>query len=288
LKNVTDIYDLLFVEDSLGKGFCSEECILQFYDPLINHLVLELQRLKTIFEIDDSGLISLNKEDLKEFYNQTRVNPDIKMSVVNNLDQTFHIYKKEYNLNNQRYFYVMVCFVLEEKPSVVLNHFCTDSKELYDQYTKISEGEKQHPKKDISDLDNEQLVKKDIELTDDQTNNLELVKSELLAQIINLDIDDDIDEAEYYLYEQYIPLTLEEPEEKFQLVDIDENLYLFVKSFQDGPVGIYYFVFSLKITLEGLDDTEAFLPALAMPSQKAAVYEHFKSQADVLISKTTN
>ncbi len=287
-NKVEDIHELLFVEDTLAKGFCSEPCILNFYEPLISQLHKEELRLRASLNIPLNESLDLDKESVQMKYEQTRQYPDEIRLVQNGTEQEFYIYVKEFHEDGKVYYYVMICFSLDGKPSVVLAHFMTLNYELVQHYLIGEDATLEDSVIDEDESIDDDLMKKDISLDSSHTERIELIKSELLAQIITLDIDDDIDETEYFLYEQYIELTLEEPEEKFGCTDIEDDLFLFVRSFQDGAMGIFYLVFTLKITLKGYENSEVYVPVLSIPTNSAELLEHFKDQSEVLVQKLTN
>ena len=58
-KLISDIEELLFVEENSPRGFCSEKCIEGFYTPLFNHFENAVKKYREELKLEDEECLEL-------------------------------------------------------------------------------------------------------------------------------------------------------------------------------------------------------------------------------------
>src|SRR5690606_13417364 len=105
-----------------------------------------------------------------------------------------------------------------EKPSFIFHHIFTMSKEVLKYY---QTGRPYRGKKEGSsgqraeDLNDDELRKEELVLPKEVMDEMEQMRSEFVADMVSNRSDFDIDIEKFPLYENYIEMTLSDPDEVF-------------------------------------------------------------------------
>ena len=263
-KKIGKIEELLFVEES-KRGFCSEDCIVDFFSPYMKHFDYEEQDRRLELDIV-SEEISIALYQDKSLFEMALYSPSEVWSERNDLGEEFftHIHSIDDELS-----YILICSYYESDPSFVFFKTLTKSKALIHKYQRehrvVSEDESSIDKKDKNSLD-------DISLPAEVIEGVDLKKSEYLAKLLINRKESDISIEQYPIYDDYITLTLNDPDDEFHSEDdAGDSIYTFVKSFKKSGQDFFYIVICLNVDIPNSSDT-ALLPVITFPSIDEELY----------------
>jgi len=271
--------DLLFIDEQSQKGFCSEECIEDFYFPLIKHFEMiehSLRRKHNLTNevpagtIIESDMVEATLESPSEVFRQT-----------NELNETFYNFIKHYN----DFSVVVVSSVYRKEASFVFLATKTKSQALVMEFRygeMMSEwGVKEEDAEDeISvELEPDEVFVNDHDEQDDEDmvfiQLLESKKSNLLAEILMNRKDSDIPFEDYTGYESCFQETLDLPDEVFEKKDKEgDMIFTYIKAFSRGSETFYYIVTCLKRIMEG--ENVNVYPILALPTRDMEMCQEFR------------
>lgn len=262
-KIVNDISQLYFVEENSDRGFCSEECIKDFYRPIMKFLEQEETVFRKELNLEDEEhlLHLFGKEKLLE---NAISNPDEKWLLVNDVDQKFitHFYK--FSHEGIQTFLILICTYIEDEPSFVYYRTITQEKDLIAKYQRefLLEVEEEN-----------KLTSQESEIPTEFFEMLETKKSSLLAEHLVLRKESDITFEEFYHYEKFLESTMKSPDEVYQIEDDEgDDLYVYIKSFLELDKTFFYIVLAYKYKSK---KDSVFVPALGFPSNDKELYPHY-------------
>lgn len=269
--------DLLFIDEYSHKGFCSEECIEDFYFPLIKHYEMiehSLRRKHNIASelppgtIIEADVVEAVLEDPSEIFRQT-----------NELHETFYNFIKHYT----DFSVIVVASVYRKEASFVFLATRTKSQALITEFrygelvmdwgrTEVEEDEEISVELEADEVNvDEQDEDEDmifIQL-------LESKKSNLLAEILMHRKDEDIPFEDYSGYESCFQETLDTPDEVFEKKDKEGDvIFTYIKAFSRGRETFYYIVTCLKRIMEG--ENVNVYPILALPTTDMEMCQEFR------------
>lgn len=267
----SDLQNLLFVEERSSKGFCKEECIEDFYRPLLKHYEQLEEKLRKDLNLEDETVL-LGVSD-EEAMARLISAPDEIWKLSNDLAEEIYAYIKVIN----RAFFIVLCTSYKNEPSYIFLTTKTNEQKILDAF-RI--GEK---------LSLEEGVSRDLEEI------IERKKSEILARLLEVSTDEaDIPMDQYILYHDLFQSTMEEADEIYEYKDRHGDLLVtYTKSFNRNGEAIFYLVICLKdnsSSLKNLDnEIEALsseedramnmmtiFPIFSFPTRLGSVYKEFK------------
>ncbi|MBC7429424.1 MAG: hypothetical protein H7336_12475 [Bacteriovorax sp.] len=276
--------DLLFIDEFSHKGFCSEECIEDFYFPLIKHFEivehsmrskLNMREEQIPAEATDEGLVEEVVTSPTEIYRHS-----------NELQETFYHFIKQF----PDFVVIVIASVYRKEASFIFLSTVTKSKQLVNEFRygeKVNDWEigKQSLKQEIeeslshNDFEGEGPVEQDFEDEDMIFMQLlESKKSKILADVIINRREDDISFEEYPGYEFCFQETLELPDEVFEKKDDEgDKLFTYIKSFSKGAHGeesFFYIVICLRKNTDAM--TVNVYPILAIPTTDIKMCQEFR------------
>lgn len=243
----TDLQDLLFVEERSSKGFCKEECIEDFYRPLLKHYEnYEMTLRKTHNLEDETVLLGVSEEEAMA---RLISSPDEIWRLTNDLGEEIYSYIKVVN----RAYFIVLCTSYKNEPSYVFLTTKTNEQKILDAF-RI--GEK---------------VSLEVGVSRDLEEIIERKKSEVLARLLEVSTADDISMDQYILYHDLFQPTMEEADEIFEYKDSHGDLLLtYTKSFNRNNEAIFYIVVCLKENSSSLKNLNVDLETLASDEERAA------------------
>lgn len=274
-KKVNKIENLLFVEEST-RGFCCEDCIVEFYAPYMEYFDKEEVAYREQLGLNVSEVdISLYQD--RDLFEKVLYSPDEVWLEKSELNENYytHIYK----LKNDSYF-ILICTYYEDEPAFVFFKTITKSSELIKLYRKTEKIDADIAKTDDfhghnTDKHEDVEVIDEVQLPAELIEDIELKKSEHLALLLERRDDSDIDFEKYPLYDDYLSLTLEDPDDEFHGEDeAGDHIITFIKSFKRDEVSFYYVAICLQVDIPGTEDI-ALLPVLSFPSKDDDLYTHY-------------
>ncbi len=278
-KVVGHLDDLLFIDEFSHKGFCSEECIEDFYFPLIKYYeVMEAALRKkhnltdeVQSDVVDEQMVEMVLNSPSEVYRQTNeLNESYYNFIKHFMDHSVvvvtSVYRKEASF---------IFFSTSTKSQALLNEF-RGAEEVKDWFTRDIEEEQvaatlpDPEAMAIEEEDDEDMIFLQL---------LESKKSRLLADILMKRKDSDISFEDYSGYESCFQETLDQPDEVFEKKDNEgDKLFTYLKSFSRGEHGeesFFYIVICLKRNIDS--DTVNVYPVLALPTMDLEMYQEFRA-----------
>lgn len=277
-KTTHQLDELLFIDEGSFNGFCSEECIEDYYFPLIKHY--------------ENVELSLRKKHQVELENNTQVDPAIIEAVLENPSE---IYRQTNELKESFYHFIkhfpdftviVVSSVYRKEASFVFLSVKTKSKALVNEF-RFGEQVDWILEPELDGLDNAPAyTDEDVLLhvnEEGHTDNaededmvfiqlLESKKSKLLADILMKIKDSDIPFEDYSGYESCFQETLDSPDEVFEKKDNEGDvIFTYIKSFSN----FFYIISCLKRVAPGSMETSVY-PIMALPTTDLEMCQEFR------------
>jgi hypothetical protein len=269
--------DLLFIDEYSHKGFCSEECIEDFYFPLIKHYEMIEHSLRRKHRIEnelppgtiiEADVVEAVLENPSEIFRQT-----------NELHETFYNFIKHYT----DFSVIVVASVYRKEASFVFLATRTKAQALITEF-RYGELVMDWTRTEVEEDEEISVELEADEVTMDEHNEdedmifiqlLESKKSNLLAEILMNRKDDDIPFEDYTGYESCFQETLDSPDEVFEKKDKEGDvIFTYIKAFSRGRETFYYIVTCLKRIMEG--ELVNVYPILALPTIDMEMCQEFR------------
>lgn len=271
----------LYVDQSTNRPFCSETCIMQFHAPYMESFERE--------ELEQRQVLGLSKEDnLNELYHrhdlfQKALNsPDEVWFTKNPIGEEYHTHIAKLSVEDKELFYILICSYFDNAPSFVFFKCLTRSSLLADFYKtgskkgKTGELPLDHPQVLEGDDSLEELSRGEAEIPQDALEDLELKKSEYLADLLDRRSEDDIAFEEFSRYDEFLPMSLEDPDEVYAMEDENgDDIHTYIKSFQAFGKAFFYVVVCMRVSIKAPEDHDALLPVISFPSTDQNLYKDY-------------
>lgn len=278
----------MFIDEFSHKGFCSEDCIEDFYFPLIKHYEIVEHSLRSKLNLREEN-ISAEPTD-QALVEEVLTAPSEVFRQSNELHETFYHFIKHY----PDFTALVVSSVYRKEASFVFLSTVTRSKLLVNEFRygeKVNDWEigeqalEQELQESLEDsLHNNDFSEESVDNESDEEEDmifltlLESKKSKILADVIINRREDDIPFEEYPGYEFCFQETLETPDEVFEKKDNEGDvIFTYIKTFSRGAHGeenFYYIVLCLKRTTDAT--TVNVYPILAVPTTDMKMCQEFR------------
>ncbi|OFZ21748.1 MAG: hypothetical protein A2X94_15790 [Bdellovibrionales bacterium GWB1_55_8] len=252
----------LFVEEEVGRIFCSEECISAYFSPDVQRLEKEYFRV-----VSDDDLTSKEREQYghlrwitlqepDEIWRQKTLSGDYRYTLIS-----------QFQPGSRTIWSVCVCLFLQGEPSFLYLAFTSRNAAAVDHYRRgermermrvgATGGAEAYSSPDSSSNDGEgggAMDRLAPSWTDDET---------LRAQISQERKTTDIDPSEFAGFSKYLEPTLEEPDEVWSM-DLGEpepvRIFQFIRRFEEQGTGPFWYIIVAKETEsdEELEVLDAF------------------------------
>jgi hypothetical protein len=286
----------LFVEEEVGRIFCSERCIAAFFTPEIERLEKEYHRRSGASDLtreERDGLAHLRWVTLQEpdeVWREKTLTGDYRYTLIS-----------EFQPGNRRVWCVCICLFLRGEPSFLYLAFPTRNAALMSQYRrgeriqwplrarkgreKAAQPQAQahvddHPAPDSADTTAEAELPSASELGDRLAN--PWTEDETLrAQLISERSDDDIPPEEFGLYQSCMDETLEAPDEvwAFQAGGEDSaRLYHFIRNYPEESPGVWFIIVAREASAPAEEPEEEDQIEIldAFPTRDAALVDRYR------------
>ena len=278
-KIVKNLDDLLFVEEHSFRGFCSTECIEDFYFPLIKQFESFETNLRVKLKLGDEHSLY----DFSENHVESCIQyPDEVFEIINELSDRFLVFIK----NEKRFSIVVVSTIYKNEPSFILLSTISESKKFVNEFKKGTPLSL----KDLKMTDS--AIDKEVNLYGEENNEfeveeedlvflqlLESKKSKLLGEILDIRQDSDIPIEEFPSYDSCFSETLDTPDEVFELKDEEGDIrFHYIKSFSLNKIGFeiyYYIVICIKNKYEKINEVNIY-PILGLPTKDLVLCQDFR------------
>lgn len=250
----------LFVEEEVGRIFCSEACIASYFTPDIERLEKEFFRNLSSHDLSAtereqlSHLRWLTLQEPDEVWREKTLEGDYRFSLIS-----------EFQPGNKRIWCVCVCLFLRGEPSFLYLAFPTREPAMVGRYRR---GERVQltrsvvPEAQEGEQPTDRLADN---WTEDET---------IRAQLIQERSEKDIPFEEFSLYQSCIEETLETPDEVWSLrVHHGEHksLYHFIRHYPDEPPGVWYIIVARET-----DEDEQIEILDAFPTRDSSLVERYR------------
>ncbi len=277
--------DLLFIDEFSHKGFCSEECIEDFYFPLIKHFEIVEHALRSKLNLREENISAVATDE--DLVDSVVTMPTEVFRQSNELQENFYHFIKQF----PDFTAIVIASVYRKEASFIFLATVTRSRELIHEFRY---GEKINDFS-LNDLEIEAeleagLLNQSEEMgseSEEEVNEeedmifvqlLESKKSKILADVILGRKETDIPFEEYPGYEFCFQETLETPDEVFEKKDNEgDYLFTYIKSFSRGARGeesFFYIIICLKRTSD--DASVNVYPILAVPTTDIEMCQVFR------------
>ncbi|MEW6055971.1 MAG: hypothetical protein AB1540_05090 [Bdellovibrionota bacterium] len=129
-KSLAELERILFVEKEIGRCFCTETCIQDYFQPTIDSMEEELAKLRS-----NSDLRAREPKDLAHYRGLTLGDPDeIWVQELESGEKHFTFISQFRHGEGQRFSCIAVCLAIEGIPSFVFLAFLTKDDDLVDAY----------------------------------------------------------------------------------------------------------------------------------------------------------
>lgn len=264
------IDELLFVEDAIARGFCSDPCIEKFFEPHVTYY--------ENFEKELRKSVNLEKEDVSDivgkpaYMDQVLRRPDEVWKDVNDLGEELYCFVKHFEDKQWGEFSMAVlCLVFDKRPSFIIAATASRHISLINKF-KIGVA--------LSDfeLSSDDNSKQTVTVDEQTLIDVEQKKGSMLAQMLSERSPADIPFESFHLYDEYFDQTLSGPDEIYSSIDeAGDRILTYIKAFERDGVSFYYFVINFPYKTASVDESmEALIPIISFPSVDGEVYRHFK------------
>ncbi len=265
-KVVSSLDNLLFVEENTTKGFCSELCIEDFYNPITFHFEDMEKRLRKNLSLEYE--LIKNHSDDKQLIEEIISLPSEIWTNKNDLDEVLTTFIRHYDTFSA----LVVCFVYKKEVSFVFLLTKTQSQEFLNEF--------RIKKSNIDSVDGDRVG--DGEKFNEEDfifmQLLENKKSKLLAELLIKRKESDISFEDFSKYEFCFEDCLESPDEVFETKDNEGDVFfVYIKSFSESKTNFFYIISCLRRSKNDQTEEINVFPVLAFPTNDLAIYSEFSS-----------
>ena len=265
-KSVEKIEELLFVEAESTRSFCDEKCIEKYFKPITTDLESTEKKYRKKYALETEKCLEyLSDVSIME---SAMTSPDEIWCLENGIKEEIFSFIKKFEIDQKEPFYVVVlCSIFDTYPGYVLLSTVTESKFLMEEF-RIGEEVNVQEHFEDSQADEDEMG-----ITNSEVEHIEKKKTDILANHIdNLSVAD-IPVDKYELYEEYLELTMENPDQVFKRSDEEgDTLFTYIKAYDKQGVSFYYFAVCMKLDMEGSEGEEVIVPILTFPSVDGDLY----------------
>lgn len=264
-KDLVGSERVLFVEEEVGRIFCSENCIAKFFSPEIKCLEKDYFKRRSNSDFSDRERKKLDHlrwitlEEPEEVWREKTLSGDFRYTLIS-----------EYKIDNKRLWCVCICLFLKGEPSFLYLSFPTKNSSMVNLYRK---GEKIPFKINSSSGAKKKMMEQHHFPSDglaDAWTEEETIRA-TMGQSRGLD---DIPSKDYGLYESCFQETLDEPDEVW-CVTLKKNefqLFHFIRCYPEEQPGFWYIVIARETNNE-----EEIEILDACPTRDQNLVEKFRS-----------
>lgn len=273
-KPLHDIEDLLFVEEGSSRGFCGENCIENYYAPIVAWFEKSERELRSLMKIESEDCQTLVSDP--SVMDKVLNKPDEIWRVQNELGEDTYTFIRTFNAEKP-FHVVVLCYLFERQPSFILLATCTRIPLLMEKFRRGDQVVNVDEFLSKGDLPSGAV---DLELEAEALTAIEAKKSSFLARLLQDRSPADIPFEKFSLYENFFTSTLEDPDEIYTYEDDDgDDLFTYIKAYDQGGVSFYYFIVCVEFERDQESDgeTRRVIPLIAFPTLDGDLYRIYKS-----------
>jgi hypothetical protein len=271
LKDLSHTERALFVEEEVGRIFCSESCIAAYFTSEISRLEKEYFR-----RVSSSDLNGDEREKLAHLRWMTLQEPDEVWREKTLSGDYRYTLISEFQPENRFIWSVCICLFLRGEPSFLFMAFQTKNAAMVGAYRKgervdwtrnQNSGSPGHFEDETLNARRQSTVVDGLAdaWTEEETQR---------AQVTQMRRTDDIPQGDFVLYEGCVDETLETPDEVWSLKPPENNpyqVYHFLRFYADESPGIWYVVIARETEDAGqIEILDAF------PTRDSSLVERYR------------
>lgn len=267
---------VLFVEEEVGRIFCSESCIAKFFSPEIKSLEKEYFKRRSSSDLNDKERKKLDHlrwvtlEEPEEVWREKTSSGDFRYTLIS-----------EYKIDNKRLWCICICLFLKGEPSFLYLSFPTKNSSMVSFYRK---GDK-IPYQINSKSGSKRQMLEQLNCPTDRLADAWTEEETIRAMIGQNRRVDDIPRNEYGLYESCFQETLDEPDEVW-CVSLKKNEFQhfhFIRCYPEEQPGFWYIVIARET-----DNDEEIEILDACPTRDYNLVENFRNGKQRVGTPVTN
>ena len=250
--------------------FCDETCLQAFYRSYINYLKEQESLCRQKLRLESEQIA--DREELSQAVLQE---PDEIRQFQGKLGKIVYLFFKELREDKFKIYGVAICLMLRERAPLVLFSTLTRSLKLILEYKRA--GKKIPASEDEKMPSETRPVEFSVEA--DLEESIKRKKSRELAKLMEMKQDGDIQVEEFSLYEQYLGLTLGDPDEVYEFADDDKDggkLYAYIKAFNRGNRSFYYIAICHLYHVDREREQDVLIPVINFPTLDVKIYQHYQ------------
>ncbi len=260
---IEDVNKSIIVDDHRPAPYCSEKCVDSFYQSEIAHFLTQEKELRRDLQYFDKIIID---DQIKESYlKETLKDPQEIWQDTNPLGEKYYYLLSQFPYEDQTTFhFIIICKVFNSKPSFIL-HFTMGQDNRFINFYRTSKKIKGDEPKD--GFEKEQMV-----IPQAILNEIQVLRSEYFAQMLERRQSEDIRYEYFPLYEKFLQETLDNPDEIYEQVENDKIISTSVKTAYLNESPFFYYVIGMKIKEV---DNEVILPIFSFPTTDIELCKYF-------------
>jgi hypothetical protein len=265
-KSLEHVEKILFVEKEVGRCFCCEECIQDYFQPTVDFMREELIKLRSDFDVPEADY-----PKYAHYRSLTLGDPDeVWLDEVESGERHF-TFITHFRKGEEQFAYVVICLAIEGEPSFVFLSFPTHDEDLVDEYRRGQDmrvGQEEPDAAaaaDVPDATPEHPPQPDSESS---------VFERLYADLRK---PDDIPADSFPRYEAFVEPTLDEPDEIWKLVDDEGNEWCTFMARQTADdAEEFTMIVVCQPDLEEGGRLKSFEVVFAFPTIDPGLVQHFR------------
>lgn len=252
----------LFVEEEVGRVFCSEECIVEHFSPDIEYLEADYERRRSKSDISDQ-----DQERYLEYRAGTLERPDEIWREKTLAGDNRYCLISRHEEGKKSIWSVCICLFLRGEPSFLFLAFVTRNESLIQYYRRgermewsRSQGQQSENRREGGRQDG-----LDIPWTEED---------KLRAEVVGRRRDDDIPMEDYEKYQGCLDQTLQSPDEVWILENGGSDtprMYSFIKYFSDEKNPMWF-----VLTAKDIDAEEQIEIIDAFPTRDLSLVQNYR------------
>ena len=290
-KHVESVEALVFVEENSNRGFCSNECIEDFYYPIVKFFENYEHDIRISLGITQEKLGVANTRDISAMIVGS---PSEVFKYENELGESIHIFIKDLH----DHYGIVVGLVCNREVSFVYACVFSNSQDLIDCYRlgrqiaidryRIPLKAKKEEKKEEIEKERGETIMEEGRERNELIESLEYKKSKFLADLLMRVGPEDIQFENYFHFEDAFAETIQRPDEVFEERDEEGDiLFIYIKTFAKNmhAKSDYYYIVSCLKYKKANGEFEIY-PVLAFPTIDLEICNQYRSGKKVSLHPT--
>lgn len=262
------------------RYFCSEECILDFYGPMILYFEEEEQLFRRDFRLPEQESFFDRQEDYEYYLGEVIDHPDEIYVDGENFSEEIVFVIKKFHVRERIFWGLCIGIYHEKVMSFIVLGLFTANKDLMMRYRRgkslpKSEWKEREFKTEKCEVEEN---KGDL-LLDDRTQQLiERKRDQLWKELQKKRSHNDLDLEDFSIYEPFLEETMASPDEIHSFHE-EKFLYkIFSKAVRIGSYAesVFFVVICLCLPEKDNSDSEIFIPLIFFPTRNRHLIHFFK------------